>query len=126
MHFKGWTPKSGKPFEPSLLIQPNFDILVYLDKLTPFALTALSCADCTRVDAQTASYTLSRGSLYRALESGLPLGDLLHLLRDHSMGVPDNVTRSLNDWASRRERLRVQEDVKLLEYATSKERDNRP
>ncbi len=120
---QGLDPKTGKPFEPSLLIQPNFDILVYLDKLTPFALTALSAADCTRVDAQTASYTLSRGSLYRALESGLPLDDFLQLLQDHSMGVPDNVTRSLEDWASRRERLHVQEDVRLLEYATSKERD---
>ena len=120
---QGLDPETGKPFEPSLLIQPNFDILVYLDKLTPFALTVLSAADCTRVDAQTASYTLSRGSLYRALESGLPLDDLLQLLQDHSMGVPDNVTRSLRDWASRRERLRVQEDVRLLEYATSKERD---
>ena len=39
------------------------------------------------------------------------------------MGVPENVTRSLKDWASRRERLRVQEDVRLLEYATAKERD---
>ena len=112
-----------RPAEPSLLIQPNFDILVYLDKLSPLAVVALSCADCTRVDAQTASYTLSRSSLYRALESGLELTTLLELLRAHSMGVPDNVARSLQDWASRRERLRVREGVTLLEYAGQKERD---
>ena len=116
-------PDTGKPAEPSLLIQPNFDILVYLDKLSPLAITALSCADCTRVDAQTASYTLSRSSLYRALESGLELTPLLELLRAHSMGVPDNVARSLEDWASRRERLRVREGVTLLEYADQGERD---
>ncbi len=120
---RGLEPETGKPNEPSLLIQPNFDILVYLDKLTPAAMTALSCAALTRVDAQTASYTLSRGSLYRALETGLDLKGLLDLLNEHSMGVPDNVTQSLRDWASRRERLRVQEDVRLLEYASQKERD---
>jgi len=116
-------PDTGKPAEPSLLIQPNFDILVYLDKLSPPAITALSCAYCTRVDAQTASYTLGRSSLYRALESGLELDTLLGLLQAHSMGVPENVARSLEDWASRRERLRVREGVTLLEYADQKERD---
>lgn len=116
-------PGTGESSEPSLLIQPNFDILVYLAKLSPLAVTALSCADCGRVDAQTASYTISRASLYRALESGLELGLLLELLHRHSMGVPENVTRSLRDWASRRERLRVREGVTLLEYADQRERD---
>lgn len=114
---------TAKPAEPSLLIGANFDILVYLGKLSPPALTALGCADCTRVDAQTASYTLSRGSLYRALESGLELPALLELLGAHSLGVPENVTRSLRDWASRRERLRLREGVTLLEYAGQGERD---
>ncbi len=119
----GLDPDTGKPNEPSLLIQPNFDILVYLNRFSPLALTALSCTDCTRVDAQTASYTVTRSSLYRALEAGLELDTLLKLLQEHSMGVPDNVARSLRDWASRRERLHVQEGVKLLEYASQDERD---
>jgi hypothetical protein len=119
----GLDPDTGKPKEACLLIQPNFDILVYLDRLTPFALTALSGAECTGIDAQTASYTLTRSSLYRALEAGHELDGLLGLLQEHSMGVPDNVARSLRDWASRRERLRVQENVKLLEYASEQERD---
>ena len=119
----GLNPNTGKPDRPSLLIQPNFDILVYLGELSPLAITALSCADCTRVDAQTASYTITRSSLYRALEAGLELDVLLKLLQEHSMGVPDNVARSLRDWASRRERLHVQEGVKLFEYASQEERD---
>jgi hypothetical protein len=119
----GLNPDTGKPDKPSLLIQPNFDILVYLDELSPLALIVLSCADCHRIDAQTASYTITRSSLYRALETGLELHTLLELLQEHSMGVPDNVAHSLRDWASRRERLRVRDNVKLLEYADQKERD---
>ncbi|MDQ3457904.1 MAG: helicase-associated domain-containing protein [Deinococcota bacterium] len=119
----GLDPDSGKPKEACLLIQANFDILVYLDKLSPLAIAALGCADCTRVDAQTASYTITRSSLYRALEAGLELEALLERLQDHSMGLPDNVAHSLRDWASRRERLRLQEGVSLLEYASHKERD---
>ncbi len=121
--FLGLDPDTGKPNKPSLLIQPNFDILVYLGELSPLAITALGCADCTRVDAQTASYTITRSSLYRALEAGLELEALLKLLQDHSRGVPDNVARSLRDWASRRERLHVRERVKLLEYTSQGERD---
>lgn len=120
----GLNPETGKPDKPSLLIQPNFDILVYLDRLSPFALTVLSCADCNRIDAQTAGYTITRSSLYRALETGLEISMLLELLQEHSIGVPDNVAQSLRDWAARRERLRVRENVKLLEYATQKERDD--
>lgn len=119
----GLNPNPGNPDGPSLLIQPNFDILVYLGELSPLAITALSCADCTRVDAQTASYTITRSSLYRTLEAGLELEALMKLLHKYSMGVPDNVARGLRDWASRRERLRVQKDVTLLEYANRQDRD---
>lgn len=119
----GLNADTGKPDRPSLLIQPNFDILVYLGELSPLAITALSCADCTRVDTQTASYTITRSSLYRALEAGLELSALLKLLQEHSRGMPDNVARSLRDWASRRERLHLRERVKLLEYASQGERD---
>ena len=109
--------------QKALLIQANFDILVYLDMLSPLAIAALSCADCTRIDAQTANYTISRSSTYRALETGLTLETIIELLENNSYDVPNNVKVSISEWAGRRERLSVTENTNLLEYPTAKERD---
>ncbi len=112
-----------KPSQKSLLIQANFDILVYLDMLTPFAVAALNTADCTRIDAQTANYTISRASVYRALELGMTLEGILKLLENNSHDLPNNVKVSITEWANRRERLSVTENTTLLEFPTKKDRD---
>ena len=109
--------------QPALLIQPNFDVLVYLGDLTPGAVAALSCAELRRLDAQTASYTVTRSRFYRALELGFSAEELLNLLQTHSRGVPENLAQSLRDWAARRERLRVRPAVRLLEYPDQASRD---
>ncbi len=109
--------------EQALLIQPNFDILVYLDKLSPLSLSSLNAAECQRIDAQTATYSLSRSSLYKALEAGYDLDNLKHLLEKSSYALPDNVKTSLDDWALRRERLSILENTTLLEFANQTERD---
>ncbi len=111
------------PTQKSLLVQANFDILVYLDMLTPSAIAALNCADCTRIDAQTANYSISRSSVYRALEMGMELDNILELLEENSHDVPNNVRVSISEWASRRERLSVTENTNLLEYPTKTARD---
>lgn len=114
---------ANKASEKPLLIQANYEILVYLDKLSAWAITALNCADCTRIDSQTATYTLSRSSIYRTLETGLPLDQIVAALENHSSGIPSNVTQSLHEWASRRERLSFQENISLLEYSSKTERN---
>ena len=120
----GMDPQTRQSLERPLLVQPNFEVLVYLDKLNTFALAALACADCTRIDAQTASYTISRSSVYRALESGLTIDWLLEMLQLHSTTpIPAALTTSLREWAERRERLSVQENTRLLEYPSAAERD---
>ena len=108
----------------SLLVQPNFDVLVYLDALNPLALAALSGADCQRIDAQTATYTISRASVYRALETGLSAKTLTEMLAMFSnTPLPSNVVSSIGEWAGRRERLSLTEQVTLLEYHDVRERD---
>ncbi len=110
--------------KPSLLVQPNFDVLVYLDQLSPVAILALSCADCQRIDAQTAMYTISRASVYRALETGLSVEAILEMLTlSSSTPLPSNVRSSIGEWSGRRERLSLTEKTILLEYHDSKERD---
>ncbi len=108
----------------ALLVQPNFDVLVYLDALNPLALAALSGADCQRIDAQTATYTISRASVYRALETGLSATTLLEMLEMFSSApLPRNLVSSVTEWAGRRERLSLTEGVTLLEYHDATERD---
>ena len=108
----------------ALLVQPNFDVLVYLDALNPLALAALSGADCQRIDAQTATYTISRASVYRALETGLSATTLLEMLEMFSSApLPRNLFSSVTEWAGRRERLSLTEGVTLLEYHDAAERD---
>ena len=108
----------------ALLVQPNFDVLVYLDALNPLALAALSSADCQRIDAQTATYTISRASVYRALETGLSAKTLTEMLAMFSSTpLPSNVVSSISEWAGRRERLSLTEQVTLLEYHDARERD---
>lgn len=120
-----WLNGQREPITSSaLLVQPNFDVLVYLDALNPLALAALSGADCQRIDAQTATYTISRASVYRALETGLSATTLLEMLEMFSSSpLPRNLFSSVTEWAGRRERLSLTEGVTLLEYHSASERD---
>src|SRR5690625_621876 len=117
--------RSGRygPAQPGLLIQPNFEILAYLDGLSSDALAALTCATVQRVDAHTASFHLNRQGLARALDLGSDVEEVISRLEVHAQAMPENVAATLRDWAARRERLRVQLDVRVVEYATSGERD---
>ncbi len=109
---------------PTWLIQPNFELLVYLEHLTPSVLGYLSAAELLRLDAQTALYRLTRESVYRYLEQGHKLDDLLAGLQARSAApIPAAVQTSLGDWAHRRERLQVQAGVTLLEFENQAGRD---
>ena len=122
-----WAPnrgaEAGADGQPALLVQPNFDVLVYLDRLDAASLAALDCAELVRVDARTAGFRLTRESLHRALELGSRVEQVLSRLQRHAAAVPDNVAGALRDWAAQRERLRVSVDVRVLEYASRAERD---
>ena len=76
---------------PALLIQPNFEVLAYLDLLTSGAVRALSCAGIERLDAQTATFRIDRNSVTHALDSGMDAAELLSQLERHAPGVPENV-----------------------------------
>lgn len=111
------------PSGPAWILQPNFDLLVYPANLTPQQWPLLAAAEAARFDGQTASYRLTRQSVYAALESGLSLPDLLAGLQAGSATpLAPGVQRSLEDWAARRDRLTLHRNVSLLEYPTPAER----
>lgn len=105
-------------------MQPNFEVLAYLDRLSTDALGALACASVTRIDAHTAQLHIDRTSVGRALALGDDVEILVERLRLHAGTVPDNVATTMRDWAARRDRLRVHVDARVLEYANEAERDD--
>ncbi|AFZ68246.1 helicase-associated domain-containing protein [Deinococcus peraridilitoris] len=116
--------EEGSIAGPVWLAQPNFELLVYLDHLSPPALRTLGAAEAVRFDAQTALYRLTRDSVYRALEAGQDVQELLDdLERFSAVPLGAALRATLLDWAARRERLSVTLSATLVEYPTSAERD---
>jgi Helicase conserved C-terminal domain len=106
------------------MVQANFEVLVYLEQLPAHLPKVLQAAELVRLDAQTATYRLSRQGVYAALEAGLKLEPLIAELRQFSIvPLPVSVEHSLRDWAERRDRLRVSSGCDLIEYASREARD---
>jgi hypothetical protein len=111
--------------EKCWVIQPNFDLIVYMDTATPKQLSFIErIGERQRVDGVTAIYRLTREAIYKALESGLEAERVIQTLEKGSRHkVPENIIRSLNDWAKRRERIAVHLDAHIMEFGSLKARD---
>jgi hypothetical protein len=110
---------------PCLVVQPNFEVVVYLDRVSPRLLDFLErVAERGTLGAATATYRLTRGSIYNALEAGSGIGALVKTLAEAAEhGLPPNVEATLRDWAARRERLVVRRAVRLIQFRDTAARD---
>ncbi len=108
---------------PAFVVQPNFEVHAYLDRLDADAISALTSATAVRIDPHTAVFEIDRRSASRAIDVGRTVDGVIADLRVHAGAVPDNVERALRDWAARRERLRVTLDARLVEFADEAARD---
>ncbi len=100
------------------LVQPNFDVVVYLEHIAPEQLAFLERhAERVQSHHHTAHYQLTRESVYRGLESGTSADELLSRLQSGaSTEVPQNVVAELRAWALLREQIRLRRRSRLLEY----------
>jgi len=107
------------------VVQPNFDVVVYLDRASATHLAFLErIAERQPSTGATALYHLTRDTVYAALESGIAARTLDDTLRDASTyPLPDNVQQMLQEWAARRERLTVYRTADLVEFADQAARD---
>jgi hypothetical protein len=107
------------------LVQPNFDVIVYLDRAQPSRLAGLSrIAERQPSEGGAALYRITRESVYAALESGLSAEQVIEALDTGAeRGVPDTVQRAIRDWSGKHDRLAIHRDALLLEYATTEQRD---
>ncbi|MBE3065528.1 MAG: helicase-associated domain-containing protein, partial [Spirochaetes bacterium] len=107
--------ESRKPSgdEKCLTIQPNHEILLYLDVADSPAVTTLgriASRETTAGIVQT--FKLTRESVYGALEEGMtPAAIESFLIARSRSGLPENVSRSLAEWSRKREALVVRSGV---------------
>ncbi len=106
------------------LVQPNFDVMVYLEHITLEQLAFLERhAERVQAHHHTAQYRLTRESVYRGLESGTSLDDLLSGLQNGTaVPLPQNVVVELQGWAALREQIQLRRRARLLEYPDERAR----
>jgi hypothetical protein len=110
---------------PAWVVQPNFDVVVYLDRLAPAHLAFIEGhAERCQAEAHTAHYALTRESIYRGLESGTTVEEVLATLRaGMAAELPQNVAREICEWAGHRESLTVYTSARLIEFPTGDMRE---
>lgn len=116
------TPSGEASAHPAWVVQPNFDIIVYLDRVGAPQLAFLERhAERTKSHHHTAQYRLTRESVYRGMESGTTLTDLLDRLQAGcQVELPQNIVVELREWASLRERVVLRRSARLMEFPSAK------
>ena len=123
-------PEIAPPPEPAarrcLVIQPNFDIVAYLDQADArvAGLLARIAESGTAHSGLIQTFRLTQTSVYQAEESGLSHAQIVDFLQQNSQSAPPaNVLRSLADWSGKRESLSLRYGLTLLAFPTTSDRD---
>ncbi len=97
-----------------VVVQPNFQIFA----LEPIAEQTLASLDrfADRVKADRVfEYHLSRQSLYRAQQNGMPVQEVIAFLQQAATApLPQNVQRTLEEWGDSYRRIIIRKNVSLL------------
>ena len=107
------------------VVQPNFEVLVYLDRASPAQLALLErYAERIQTNQHTANYRLTKQSVYEALERGGAFEMLIgKLTAGAANGVPNNVQRELQEWTAQREQYTLRQVARLVEFPTPQARE---
>jgi hypothetical protein len=101
-----------------LVVQPSFQLIA----VGPVSLALLATLDLfaerQRADQGAFEYRLSRESVYRAQQLGMSAGEVIRFLEQTAHAeLPQNVRRSLEEWAAHHERIVFRTGVSLLQAA---------
>jgi hypothetical protein len=117
-------PADRPAVEQTLLVQPNLEIVLFRQGLTPGLVARLSRFAVWRTLGLACTLTLTAESVYQGLESGETLADLVALLERHgTRELSETVLGSLRSWASKRERVLVYPSALLLEFRSAADLD---
>jgi hypothetical protein len=109
-------------YPQTLLVQPNLEIVVFRQGLTPGLVARLSRFAQWQGAGPACTLEMQAQTVYRALESGETFESILSTLEQHSMRpIPPGVVDSLRTWANKRERLTIYPSATLFEFRTPQE-----
>jgi hypothetical protein len=115
----GESPPAPAAFPQTLLVQPNLEILVYRQGLTPALIARLGRFAAWKGLGAACTLQFQPETVYRALEAGETFETILQTLERHGMkSTPAAVMDALRTWANKRERLSVYPSAALFEFAT--------
>jgi hypothetical protein len=115
----GPLPPSGFDFPQTLIVQPNGEVILYRQGLTPPLLSKLTRFANWKTLGAACTMELNAESVYRGLEAGVTLQDILKLLQQHgTRSLPPTVMDSLQRWSNKRERITLFAAATLLEFTS--------
>jgi hypothetical protein len=115
-------PAAAPAYAQTLLVQPNLEIVVYRQGLSPALIGKLSRFATWKNLGAACTLQFQADTVYRALESGLSFEDILQTLEQHGRrSLPPAVLESLRTWANKRERISVYPAATLFEFGTADE-----
>jgi hypothetical protein len=112
-------PAPAPAFEKTLFVQPNHEVVVYRQGLTPELLGQLASFCRWKGLGGAVTLELTADSIYRGLELGRTVEEMIGILDRHSQRpIPPAVIDSMRTWSGRRERLRLYSRCTVLEFAS--------
>ncbi|MCW3055311.1 MAG: hypothetical protein JWN14_4481 [Chthonomonadales bacterium] len=122
-------PEQTQPGETQTsawIVQPNFEMVVFLASAAMEQIAFLEqYAERVQIAQHTAQYKLTRDSVYEGLQRGGSADQLMEgLLAGSRVGLPDNVTFEIRNWATLRERITIRQRADLIEFSNETERRN--
>ena len=107
-------------YPQTLLVQPNLEVLVYRQGLTPALVARLSRFADWKTLGAACTAQLQASTVYSGLEAGESFESIVDLLNRHGMKpMPASVVESLRTWANKRERISLYPSAALLEFASA-------
>ncbi len=117
-------PPPPAAFPQTLVVQPNAEVLVYRQGLTPALIAELSRFAAWKQIGPACTLELNAEETYHGLESGMTLAGIKQTLDRHAMRpLPANVADLLRRWADKRERISVYPTATLVEFTTPADLD---
>ncbi|MDZ7815461.1 MAG: helicase-associated domain-containing protein [Planctomycetota bacterium] len=120
-------PVTESEEQACLVVQPNFEIVVYPRKARPESLHFLGTFCDLESDQESLVYKMSLNSIYRAADAGLDIDAIFAFLKKNSTtSIPDNVEKTLQEWWDRCNMIFFAETADLIELSEAEPYDRLP
>jgi hypothetical protein len=117
--------KGKEENKPAWIVQPNFEIMVYLEEVNSLQLALLErYTDRLDVQQHVARYKLTKNSVYKGCENGLSFNEFLAELKAGcKVNIPQNVEIEIQQWGNLNQEITLYQESQLLEFPDVETRD---